>query len=61
MESISSSIICYVSNNNNIIHLSLTIMADYSEELYQEMLQDDGIQYDTNNVAEELLEDLFTF
>lgn len=36
-------------------------MADYSEELYQEMLQDDGIQYDTNNVAEELLEDLFTF
>lgn len=36
-------------------------MADYSEELYQEMLQDDGIQYDTDNVAEELLEDLFTF
>lgn len=36
-------------------------MADYSEELYQEMLQDEGIQYDTNNVAEELLEDLFTF
>ena len=61
MESISSSIICYVNNNNNIIRLSLTIMADYSEELYQEMLQDDGIQYDTDNVAEELLEDLFTF
>lgn len=36
-------------------------MANYSEELYQEMLQDDGIQYDTDNVAEELLEDLFTF
>jgi hypothetical protein len=36
-------------------------MADYSQELYEEMLQDDGIQYDTNNVAEELLEDLFTF
>lgn len=36
-------------------------MADYSEELYQEMLQDNGIQYDTDNVAEELLEDLFTF
>lgn len=36
-------------------------MADYSEELYQEMLQDDGIHYDTNNVAEELLEDMFNF
>ena len=36
-------------------------MADYSEELYEEMLQDEGIQYDTDNVAEELLEDLFTF
>jgi hypothetical protein len=36
-------------------------MADYSQELYEEMLQDDGIQYDTDNVAEELLEDLFTF
>ena len=61
MESISSSIICYVSSNNNIIYLTLTIMADYSEELYEEMLQDEGIQYDTDNVAEELLEDLFTF
>ena len=36
-------------------------MADYSEELYQEMLQDDGIQYDTDNVAEELLEHLFEY
>lgn len=36
-------------------------MADYSQELYEEMLQDDGIQYDTDNVAEELLQDLFTF
>ena len=36
-------------------------MADYSQELYEEMLQDDGIQYDTDNVAEEMLEDLFTF
>lgn len=36
-------------------------MADYSQELYEEMLQDNGIQYDTDNVAEELLEDLFTF
>lgn len=36
-------------------------MADYSQELYEEMLQDEGIQYDTDNVAEELLEDLFTF
>lgn len=61
MESISSSIICYVNNNNNIIHLSLTIMADYSEELYQEMLQDNGIQYDTDNVAEELLNDMFEY
>lgn len=36
-------------------------MADYSQELYEEMLQDEGIQYDTNNVAEELLEDMFNF
>lgn len=36
-------------------------MVDYSQELYEEMLEDDGIQYDTDNVAEELLEDLFTF
>lgn len=36
-------------------------MADYSEELYQEMLQDDGIQYDTDNIAEELLDDMFNY
>ena len=36
-------------------------MDKYSQELYEEMLQDDGIQYDTDNVAEELLEDMFNF
>lgn len=36
-------------------------MADYSQELYEEMLQDDGIQYDTDNVAEELLNDMFEY
>ena len=36
-------------------------MADYSQELYEEMLQDDGIQYDADNVAEELLNDMFEY
>ena len=36
-------------------------MADYSQELYEEMLQDDGIQYDTDNIAEELLNDMFEY
>lgn len=36
-------------------------MSDYSEELYAEMCQDDGIQYDNDNVTEELLSDLFDF
>lgn len=36
-------------------------MSDYSEELYAEMCQDDGIQYDNDNVTEELLLDLFDF
>ena len=36
-------------------------MSDYSEELYAEMCQDNGIQYDNDNVTEELLLDLFDF
>lgn len=36
-------------------------MSDYNEELYAEMCQDDGIQYDNDNVTEELLLDLFDF
>ena len=36
-------------------------MADYSEELYQEMLLEEEMQHTNDNVAEELLEDLFTF
>ena len=36
-------------------------MADYSEELYQEMLLEEEMQNTNDNVAEELLEDLFTF
>lgn len=36
-------------------------MSDYSEELYAEMCQDEGIQYDNDNVTEELLSDLFDF
>lgn len=36
-------------------------MSDYNEELYAEMCQDDGIQYDNDNVTEELLSDLFDF
>lgn len=34
-------------------------MDKYSEELYQEMLSDEGIQYDNECVQEELLLDLF--
>lgn len=30
-------------------------MANYSDELYAEMLSDDGIQYDNECVTEELL------
>lgn len=36
-------------------------MSDYSEELYQEMLSDDGIQYNNECVQEEMLLDLFEF
>lgn len=36
-------------------------MDKYSEELYQEMLSDEGIQYDNECVQEELLLDLFEF
>lgn len=36
-------------------------MSDYNEELYAEMCQDNGIQYDNDNVTEELLLDLFDF
>lgn len=34
-------------------------MSKYSEELYAEMLEDDGIQYDNDEVAEELLAHLW--
>lgn len=33
-------------------------MSDYHEELYAEMCQDDGIQYDNEEVEEELIKDL---
>ena len=36
-------------------------MSNYSEELYQEMLSDKGIQYDNECVADEMLLDLFEF
>ena len=36
-------------------------MDKYSEELYQEMLSDEGIQYDNDNVADEMLVELFEF
>lgn len=36
-------------------------MSDYSEELYQEMLSDEGIQHDNECVQEEMLLDLFEF
>ena len=36
-------------------------MDKYSEELYQEMLSDGGIQYNNNNVADETLVELFEF
>ena len=35
-------------------------MSSYNEELYLEMLQDAGIQYDTNNVSEEMMTELFS-
>lgn len=34
-------------------------MSKYSEELYAEMLEDDGIQYDNEEVTEELLSHLW--
>lgn len=34
-------------------------MSDYNDELYAEMYQDNGIQYDNDNVADEMLDDLF--
>ena len=33
-------------------------MSDYDDELYAEMCQDDGIQYDNEEVKEELIKDL---
>lgn len=36
-------------------------MADYNDELYAEMLQDEGIQYDNDEVTECLLSDLFCY
>lgn len=33
-------------------------MNDYDDELYAEMCQDDGIQYDNEEVKEELIKDL---
>lgn len=36
-------------------------MSDYNEELYQEMLSDEGIKYDNECVQEEMLLDLFEF
>lgn len=36
-------------------------MSDYNEELYKEMLSDDGIKYDNECVQEEMLLDLFEF
>ena len=34
-------------------------MNAYNEELYLEMLQDDGIQHDADNVSEEMMTELF--
>ena len=36
-------------------------MDKYSEELYQEMLSDEGILYESDCVADEMLLDLFEF
>lgn len=36
-------------------------MNKYSEELYQEMLLEEEMQHTNDNVAEELLEDMFNF
>ena len=36
-------------------------MNNYSEELYEEMLSDEGIKYDNECVADEMLIDLFEF
>lgn len=33
-------------------------MSDYDNELYAEMCQDEGIQYDNEEVKEELIKDL---
>ena len=33
-------------------------MSNYNDELYAEMCQDDGIQYDNEEVKEELIKDL---
>lgn len=35
-------------------------MSNYSEELYLEMLQDAGVQYDVDNVSEEMMIELFS-
>ena len=33
-------------------------MSDYDDELYAEMCKDEGIQYDNEEVKEELIKDL---
>lgn len=34
-------------------------MSDYNDELYDEMCKDNGIQYNNDNVVEEMLDELF--
>lgn len=36
-------------------------MSNYNDELYAEMCHDNGIQYDNDNFADEMLVDLFDF
>ena len=36
-------------------------MSDYNDELYAEMCCDNGIQYDNDNVSDEMLVYLFDF
>lgn len=36
-------------------------MSDYNDELYAEMCCDNDIQYDNDNITDEMLADLFEF
>lgn len=36
-------------------------MSDYNDELYAEMCLDNDIQYDNDNITDEMLVDLFDF